>query len=129
MNKYLAVVVLMAFSASAQAGQALHDIPWYQTHTAARGATIKLCRSDHSYAHDTDCLNAETAEDRVYAQDASRTRGQTPAQIILSPSYWANNRLGRGGALASCHKYPGLVYPADVCAAAQQGETLDMGRR
>ena len=113
--------------------RSLHDIPWYMANHAARAATINLCRSDHRFARDVDCLNAETAEDRLYGQRAART-GQLPPQgrsrrsafddDLLSPQYWANNRLTRMGVLASCRNPP-TVYTPDVCAAAQRGDALD----
>ncbi len=120
-------------------GQArsLHDIPWYMANNAARAATLNLCRNDHRFARDADCLNAETAEDRLYGQRAARGigPGQTQAQKggglfddLTSPQYWAANRLARIGVIASC-KHPPTIYAPDICAAAQQGDALDVGRR
>ena len=123
-------------------GQAtsLHDIPWYMAHDAARSATLNLCRNDHRFARDADCLNAETAEDRLWGQRAARGRQQAQAQPqgrprssmfdddLLSPQYWADNRLARTGTLAEC-KTTLTRYPPDVCAAARQGDALDTARR
>lgn len=113
-----------------------HDIPWYMANNAARAARINLCRSDHRFARDVDCLNAETAEDRLYAQRAARA-GQLPQRgsrssafddDLVSPQYWADNRLARIGTLAEC-KTALTRYPPDVCAAARQGDALDTARR
>lgn len=127
----MAIMAALAIMPPVMAAPArsLHDIPWYEGHTAARGATIKLCRSDNAYSHDVDCLNAETAENRVYARQMNQSRGKTPAQYVLDPQYWADNRLGRLGAMASCEKYPGLVHDAAVCNAIARGDALDKGRR
>jgi hypothetical protein len=120
--------------------KSLHDIPWYMANNAARAATINLCRSDHRFARDVDCLNAETAEDRLWGQRAAngalpgqkqaqgRSRSSVFDDDLLSPQFWADNRLTRIGALASC-KHPPTVYTPDVCAAAQQGDALDAARR
>jgi len=119
-------------------GQAtsLHDIPWYMGHDAARLATLNLCRNDHRFARDADCLNAETAEDRLYGQRAARkgqlAQGRSRSSVfdddLLSPKYWADNRLARIGTLAEC-KTALTRYPPDVCAAARQGDALDAARR
>ena len=117
-------------------GTSLHDIPWYMANNAARAATIKLCRSDHRFARDVDCLNAETAEDRLYGQRASRagqlSQGRSRSSLfdddLLSPKYWADNRLARIGTLAEC-KTALTRFPPDVCAAAQQGDALDTAKR
>ncbi len=114
----------------------LHDIPWYMANPAARAATINLCRTDHRFARDVDCLNAETAEDRLYGQRAAKAgqlpQGQSRSSVfdddLLSPQYWADNRLVRLGALVSCKK-PVTIYPPDVCAAIQRGDALDATRR
>lgn len=116
--------------------KSLHDIPWYMANNAARAATINLCRSDHRFARDVDCLNAETAEDRLWGQRAAS--GALPGQRqvqkggglfddLISPQYWAANRLARIGVIAAC-KHPPSVYTPDVCAAAQQGDALDTRR-
>ncbi len=119
--------------------KSLHDIPWYMANNAARSATINLCRSDHRFARDVDCLNAETAEDRLWGQRAANGAlpGQKQAQgrarssvfddDLLSPQYWANNRLVRQGTLVSCNR-PVPIVQADVCAAARQGDALDTRR-
>ena len=119
-------------------GQAtsLHDIPWYMANNGARAATLNLCRNDHRFARDTDCLNAETAEDRLFGQRAARNgqlaQGRSRSSVfdddLLSPRYWADNRLARIGTLAEC-KTALTRYPPDVCAAARQGDALDSGRR
>lgn len=114
----------------------LHDIPWYMANPAARSATLNLCRSDHRFARDVDCLNAETAEDRLYGQRAARA-GQLPQRgsrssvfddDLLSPQFWANNRVVRMGTLAGCNK-PVPTNQPDVCAAARQGDAIDAARR
>ncbi len=118
----------------------LHDIPWYMANDAARSATINLCRNDHRFARDVDCLNAETAEDRLWGQRAARgalpgqrlVQGRSPSSmlddVLLSPQYWADNRLARIGTLSEC-KTALTRYPPDVCAAARQGDALDTARR
>ncbi len=119
--------------------RSLHDIPWYMANNAARAATINLCRSDHRFAHDVDCLNAETAEDRLWGQRAAtgalpgqkqaqgRSRSSVFDDDLLSPQYWAKNRIVRLGTLAGCNK-PVPTEQPDVCAAARQGDTLDTRR-
>lgn len=110
----------------------LHDIPWYMEHNAARSATLNLCRSDHRFSRDVDCANAETAEDRLWGQRAAQgalpgqrqTRpGASPFSDLVSPSYWAANKLARLGALAGCNRPVPTVQP-DVCAAARQGDAM-----
>ena len=134
--------LLLGGALAAAHGQArsLHDIPWYMANNAARAATIKLCRSDHRFARDVDCLNAETAEDRLWGQRAANgalpgqrlAQGRSPSSmlddVLLSPQYWADNRLARIGTLAEC-KTALTRYPPDVCAAARQGDALDAARR
>ena len=129
-------LLLAGSSAPVHAQSSLHDIPWYMANNAARAATIKLCRSDHRFAHDVDCANAETAEDRLYGQRAAGWSGQ-PSQggsrssvfdELTSPQYWAANRLSRMGAMASCRNNRGFYGP-DVCAAIQQGDALDSSRQ
>ena len=122
-------------TAHGQSRQPLHDIPWYMANPAARAATINLCRTDHRFARDVDCLNAETAEDRLYGQRAARAGQVSPGRSrssvfdddLLSPQYWANNRLARQGTLVSCNR-PVPIVQADVCAAARQGDALDTRR-
>lgn len=118
----------------------LHDIPWYMNNNAARAATLNLCRTDHRFARDVDCLNAETAEDRLWGQRAARSAQQSQGQSqtrsrssifdddLLSPQYWANNRIVRLGTLAGCNR-PVPTNQPDVCAAARQGDALDAARR
>ncbi len=130
--------LLLCGASVAAHGQArsLHDIPWYMANNAARSATLNLCRNDHRFARDADCLNAETAEDRLYGQRAARGvgLGQTQAQKggglfddLTSPQYWAANRAGRQGLLVGCNR-PVPTVQADVCAAARQGDALDTRR-
>ena len=137
----LGVLLAGTFTAAHAQPASLHDIPWYMAHDAARAATLKLCRSDHRFARDVDCANAETAEDRLWSQRAAggaqpgtrtqpggRPRSSPLDDILLSPTYWAENRLARIGTLAEC-KTALTRYPPDVCAAARQGEGLDAARR
>ena len=131
----LGVLLAGTFTAAHAQPASLHDIPWYMAHDAARAATLKLCRSDHRFARDVDCANAETAEDRLWSQRAAggaqpggRPRPSTLDDILLSPTYWAENGLSRVGVLASC-KNPVTRYAPDVCAAARQGEALAAARR
>ena len=129
----LLVLAALAISCSQAVAAELHDIPWYMYNSAVRAATIKLCRSDNRFAHDVDCLNAESAEDRLWAARPSAEtpeqpggpRRKTLADFILSPSYWAQNRTARLGVLTSCRSHPGLSYRPDVCAAAAEGNRLD----
>ena len=113
----------------------LHDIPWYMAHDAARTATLNVCRSDHRFSHDVDCANAETATDRLWGQRAAG--GAAPGQAhgssslfgdLVSPQYWADNRLNRIGVIASCKAHIAFYKP-ETCAAAQQGDALDNARR
>ena len=137
----LGVLLAGTFTAAHAQPASLHDIPWYMAHDAARAATLKLCRSDHRFARDVDCANAETAEDRLWSQRAASgaqpgTRTQPGGRprptlfddTVLSPTYWAENRLARIGKLAGCNKPVPTSLP-DVCAAARQGEALDAARR
>ncbi len=131
-------LLLAGSSAPVRAQSSLHDIPWYMAHDAARAATTKLCQSDHRFAHDVDCANAETAETRLYAQRAAGaagsgqlSAGRSHSSVFdeqVSPQYWAANRLTRIGVLAAC-KHPPSVYAPDVCAAAQQGDAMDPVRK
>ena len=135
------VLLAGAFTAAHAQPASLHDIPWYMAHDAARAATLKLCRSDHRFARDVDCANAETAEDRLWSQRAAggaqpggqaqpggRPRLTIFDDTLLSPTYWADNRLARVGTLVGCNK-PIPTNQPDVCAAARQGEALDAARR
>ena len=67
----LGVLLAGAFNAAHGQPASLHDIPWYMAHDAARAATLKLCRNDHSFARNVDCAKAETAEDRLWSQRAA----------------------------------------------------------
>jgi len=132
MRQHLVATALGAFGlllagsfAPVRAQSSLHDIPWYMTHDAARAATTKLCQSDHRFAHDVDCANAETAETRLWGQRSAKA-AQFDDQT--SPQYWAANRLLRIGVLAAC-RHPPSVYMPDVCAAAQQGDSMDTAKR
>ena len=132
----LGVLLAGSFTAAHAQPASLHDIPWYMANDAARAATLKLCRNDHRFARDVDCANAETAEDRLWSQRAAKggqqSQGRSRSSVfdddLLSPQYWADNRLTRIGVLASC-KNRVTIYQPDVCAAAQQGDTLDAARR
>ena len=101
----------------------LHDIPWYVAHPAARRATLDVCHSDHRFAHDADCANADTAETHAWTEGRRRAAGN----ILSDPSYWANNRLGRGAVLVNCAR-PQPFYAPETCAAAHKGEAMDRGR-
>ena len=137
----LGILLAGTFTAAHAQPASLHDIPWYMAHDAARAATLKLCRSDHRFARNVDCANAETAEDRLWSQRAAggaqpgrqaqpggRPRLTLFDDTLLSPTYWAENRLARTGTLAAC-KNPAAGYAPDVCAAARQGEAIDAARR
>lgn len=125
----LAVGVGAHAPAHAQA-QAAHDIPWYMANDRARAATLDLCRSDHSYDRDTDCANAETAENRLWAARASAAaRGAAPAgrgrvpDPLSSPMYWVENPLSRIGRLAACRN-PVTSMTPEQCAAVRRGELM-----
>ncbi len=113
-------LLLAGSSAPGRAQSSLHDIPWYMTHDAVRRATTKLCQSDHRFAHDVDCANAETAETRLWGQRSAKA-----AQFdeLVSPEHWVANPLLRKGILAGCNR-PVPNYAPDVCAAARQGDVL-----
>lgn len=103
----------------------------------ARAATLKLCRNDHRYDRAPECANAATAEDRLWelrlragvAAPAGVHRAPSLDTWQLSPTYWAQNRLARKSTLVTCRNHPGMMYPARVCAAAEQGDTMDQGGR
>jgi len=113
--------LLLAGSSAPVHGQSsLHDIPWYMAHDAARAATTKLCQSDHRFAHDVDCANAETAETKLWGQRSAKFAFSD----MTDPHYWAAQpRLGRSGILAGCNR-PVPTYTPEVCAAARQGDVL-----
>jgi len=117
-------LLLAGSSAPVRAQSSLHDIPWYMAHDAARAATTKLCQSDHRFAHDVDCANAETAETKLWGQRSAKSAFGD----LTSPQYWAANRFSRIGVLSAC-RHPPSVYTPDVCAAAQQGDGMDTARR
>ncbi len=109
-------------STSASYGQAttsLHDIPWYEAHPAIRKATMKLCQSDHRFAHDVDCANAETADTKAWGKQSR----QFAFGDLVSPEHWAANALGRKGILWGCDR-PVPTYVPETCAAARQGDVL-----
>ncbi len=134
----IAVSVLSAVASSSAVAQspppsALHDIPWYQAHGPAREATTRLCHSDHSYGHNVDCMNAETAGTldwgRRSANAARQGTGTTRPDgeffpYLRDPSYWAQNRLARVGVIAACN-VPRTSYAPSTCAAARQGDAMD----
>jgi len=129
----LSAVVSSSASAQSPPSPALHDIPWYQAHGAAREATTRLCHSDHSYGHNVDCMNAETAGTldwgRRSANAARQGTGTTRPDgeffpYLRDPSYWAQNRLARIGVLAACN-VPRTSYAPSTCAAARQGDAMD----
>jgi len=113
MRKTLALAAFIALPLAAQAGpQALHDVPWYEAHDAARIATLKLCHSDETYGRLPDCANAERAADGVmYGKGAS-------GDFLNDPEYWSQNRLARANALAQCNAGHGLLVR--YCAAVRQ---------
>lgn len=132
----LSAVVSSSASAQSPPSPALHDIPWYQAHGAAREATTRLCHSDHSYRHNVDCMNAETAGTLDWGRrsaNAARGASNSPSHggdlfpQLSDPSYWAQNRLARIGVIAACNN-PRTGYAPSTCAAARQGEVLDVRR-
>ena len=118
-----------AAPAYAQGTTSLHDIPWYVAHPAAREATLKLCQSDHRFARDVDCLNAETAGTKAWGEQSAKRAGLHggPFDDLVSPRYWAAETLGRKGVLWGC-ACPVPSYQPDVCAAARQGEAIANAR-
>ena len=112
-------LLLAGSSAPVRAQSSLHDIPWYMAHDAARAATTKLCQSDHRFAHDVDCANAETAETKLWGQRSAKFAFGD----MTSPQYWAANRLQRSGILSGCNR-PVPTYDPSICAAARQGDAI-----
>lgn len=113
-------------------GRSLHDIPWYVAHPEERRVTLQLCRNDHALGRLPDCANAETAETRLWERRARQQsvtggRSRSPNETLQDPTYWAQNRLTRAGALAQCRTGNlGLLTRAD-CLAAERGEATDRG--
>ena len=115
--------------------QAAHDIPWYMANDRTRAATIALCRNDHSFERDAYCANAETAENRLWAERASAAaRGvapsprpdrlpEKPGDILRSTTYWLQNPLSRIGTLAAC-RTPGTSMTPEQCAAARRADLM-----
>lgn len=124
---------LLIGTASAQTSPPpVRNIPWYQAHKAERESVLRACRTDHRYGRSFDCQNADTAGTldwgRRSAQAARRGRpGTGPFPQLSDPSYWAQNRLARTGVLAACNN-PRTGYAPSTCAAARQGESLDVRR-
>ncbi len=114
----------------AQGTTSLHDIPWYAAHPAERNAILKFCQSDHRFARNLDCLNAETGGTQAWGEESARRAGLRggPFDDLTNPQYWANNGLSRIAALASC-AHPPTVYDRDTCAAARQGAAIAAARR
>jgi hypothetical protein len=111
----LAAVIALPLAAKAGTPRSLHDVPWYETHNAARSATLKLCHSDEAYGRLPDCANAERAADGVmYGKGAS-------GDFLNDPEYWSENRIARAGALAQCNAGRGPALP--YCAAVRQSLT------
>lgn len=113
----------------------VHDIPYFMRSPDARRATLKLCRTDHRFYGNPECMNAADADDRLWrlrieAQLSSpaTTRSVGGIGAFQTPSYYATNPVARRGVLATCRNHPGLMYSPVVCANAAQGETLDAGR-
>ncbi len=132
-----AVAALGASAAHAQTILTTRDIPYFMRSPEARAATLKLCRNDHRFDRSPDCANAASAEDRLW-ELRLRAGAPAPAGVQrvpsldtwqLSPTYWAQNRLARKSTLVTCRNHPGMMYPAKVCAAAEQGDTMDQGGR
>lgn len=125
--RFTAASLLLAAAVTcppAHAGRtSLHDIAWYVAHPAARQATLNLCHSDHRFAHDADCANADTAETHAWTEERRSAAGN----MLSDPGYWAANPLGRGAVLAACANPPTLYTP-ETCTAARQGEVLSRGR-
>ena len=128
----MSAVVSSSASAQSSLSPALHDIPWYQAHGAAREATTRLCHSDHSYRHNVDCMNAETAGTLDWGRrsaNAARGASNSPRHgndlfpQLSDPSYWAQNGLARFGVIAACNN-PTPGYAPSTCAAARQGAAL-----
>ncbi len=113
MKGALALAAAFALPLAAQAGpRALHDVPWYEAHNAARIATLKLCLRDEIYGRLPNCANAERAADGVmYGKDGNR-------DFLDYPEYWSQNRLARANALAQCKAGRGLLVR--YCAAVRQ---------
>ncbi len=132
----LCAVVALGLSSAAGA-QEVRDIPYFMRSPDARAATLKLCRNDHRYDRAPECANAASAEDRLWelrlragvATPAGAGRVPSLDTWQLSPTYWAQNRLARKSTLVTCRNHPGMMYPARVCAAAEQGDTMDQGGR
>lgn len=121
MRRVLLAAALVAASVAANAREplrALHNIPWYAAHPAERGATLRLCHSDYSFAGMPDCANAENAATGKVGSASSIDRLRA---MLNDPEYWRQNTVSRNGALYQCqHPTPGdMILP--YCRAIAAG--------
>lgn len=112
------LVVVPIIAHAQQRERALHNIPWYAAHPAAREATLRLCHTDNSYAGMPDCANAENA---AAGQVGSGSAIGKLRAMLNDPEYWRQNPIARDGAMAQCRQHaPGdAVLP--YCAAVAAG--------
>ena len=104
---------------------ALHDIPWYVGHTAAREATLTWCHQDSSRADGFDCQNAQAAA----AGSMFRDTGNRDPNDMTSPAYWTANPIARAGVLRGCARpRPGNAMNQPYCGAAANSAASDTRR-
>ena len=116
---------LLSGSAWAQTSNALHDIPWYVAHTAAREATLSWCHQDSSRADSFDCQNAQAAA----AGTMFRDTGNRDPNDMMSPAYWTANPIARAGVLRGCARpRPGNAMNQPYCGAASYSAANDPRR-
>ena len=75
------LALALAVLATAQAGAAEFDIPWFEANPAARAPWLRACRDDARIARDARCGNAEIAENRVHARQLGARSGHLPPEI------------------------------------------------
>lgn len=119
MRRVLLAAALVAASVAANAREpmrALHNIAWYAAHAAERGATLRLCHSDYSFAGMPDCANAENAATGKVGSASSIERLRA---MLNDPAYWRDNKVVRWAQMEQCRRRDPLAMP--YCAAAAAG--------
>lgn len=75
------LALALAVLASAPAGAAEFDVPWFETNPAARAQWLRACRDDARIARDPRCGNAEIAENRAHARQLGARSGVRSGQL------------------------------------------------
>jgi hypothetical protein len=119
---FLASVGLLASPSAWTQPAALHDIPWYVGHSAARETTLTWCHQDSSRADSFDCQNAQAAA----AGTMFRDTGNRDPNDMMSPAYWSANPLARAGVLLACvRRQPGNEMQLRYCGPASYSAAHD----